>query len=47
MNQQRQEFCSKKPKNTQADKLQDDNVEKNITPANYKIKRMYILKFGK
>ena len=36
MNQQRQEFCSKKPKNTQADKLQDDNVEKNITPANYK-----------
>ena len=36
MKLKRQGFRSTKPQNIQADKLQDDNVEKNITPVTHR-----------
>ena len=46
MKQQRQKFWSTKPKNVQADQLQDDNVETNITTATHRNKKIYIVNLG-
>ena len=45
MNHPRYGVRSKKPKNTQANQLQDENVEKNINPATHGKKKYMYCKF--